>query len=135
MLLFYLFIELNLFRLIIVNLVTEADEYRCPARARLIDSRRPAPAEGSALRFISSLCVSLLKPFPSLEEKLSRNSSPDLLARDLPSLAATTGRAAAQPFAGDERILQVCHALAPSLSLCCARRGAPNPNKNICIRI
>jgi len=104
MLLFYLFIELNLFRLIIVNLVTEADEYRCPARARLIDSRRPA--EGSALRFISSLCVSLLKPFPSLEEKLSRNSSPDLLARDLPSLAATTGRAAAQPFAGDERILQ-----------------------------
>jgi len=106
MLLFYLFIELNLFRLIIVNLVTEADEYRCPARARLIDSRRPAPAEGSALRFISSLCVSLIKPFPSLEEKLSRNSSPDLLARDLPSLAATTGRAAAQPFAGDERILQ-----------------------------
>ena len=32
------------------------------------------------------------------------------LARDLPYLAATTGRAAAQPFAGDERILQVCRA-------------------------
>ena len=84
------------------------------------------PAGGSAALFLSSNLSLLSK----------RNSLPiSSLARDLPSLAATTGRAAAQPFAGDERVLQVCRASPPSLSLCCAKRSTPNPNKTICIRI
>ena len=96
------------------------------------------------------LLVWFLKPHLSL---LSNSLLPAL-----PSLAATTGRAAApfvlsssspacddwasggaispffaQPFAGDERILQVCP---PLLFPFAARDGAPpNPNKTICIRI
>ena len=72
----------------------------CHARARPIDSR--PPARGS-----SPPSVSLLRPFPSLEEKLS------------PFLAATTGRAVAQPFAGDECILQVCRARPFSFLVLC----------------
>ena len=79
-------------------------------------SRLPLRAQG--------LCLSLLST---------------LLA--LPSLGATTGRAAA-PFvtssssplpATETTILQVCPP--PSLSFCCARRSTANPNKTICIRI
>ena len=70
-------------------------------------------------------CFSSLT-FPFLSK---RNSLPvSSLARHLPSLAATTGRAAAQPFAGDERILQVCRAGPFSFLVLCE---TPNPDKTI----
>ena len=68
----------------------------CHARARLID-KLPS-------RWRLSRSLSLLQPFPSPPKKnisllSKRNSLPiSSLARDLPSLAATTGRAAVQPI-------------------------------------
>ena len=77
------------------------------------------PTQGSAaqgLRFMSSplFLFSNLSLFSKTNFLLISS-----LARDLPYLAATTGRAAAQPFASDERILQVCRARPFSFLVLC----------------
>ena len=67
----------------------------------------------------ASLPLSLCFLNVSLVSEIERKKTLSCLARDLPSLAATPGRAAAQPFAGDERILQVCRARPFSFLVLC----------------
>jgi len=70
-----------------------------------LTAARP-PAQGSAAQGLRFLSFPLFL-FSNLSLLSKRNSLLiSSLARDLPSLASTTGRAAAQPFAGDERVLQ-----------------------------
>jgi hypothetical protein len=74
---------------------------------------------------------------PALGGRLARaRLTRTLSSLALPSLAATTGRAAAPSCLRPALCRRRAHPPgmpAPSLSFCCARRSTPNPNKTICI--